>query len=167
MSAERAYGVDLLTGAFQRERFEAELSRSVIDARKHGTPLSLVWIDVDELAEHNDIHGRDSLDAGLMWLASKLSKLVNGRGPLGRVEGGAFATFLPAISREEALVLCEQIRRVIPRTLHASSFGDYRLRVSVGIATLKSSEPWGNLIDAAETACRNAKQRGRDAVVAR
>lgn len=167
MSAELARGIDLLTGALVREAFEAVVAQAVREARRGGQVLSLLWVDVDELCELNDLHGRDALDTTLSWLATRLSKLIDGRGPIGRVEGGAFAALLPGVEREEALVRSDQIRRAIPKLLHSSAFGDYRLMVSVGVASLKPTEPWGNFLEAAETACRNAKQRGRDAVVAR
>ena len=41
------------------------------------------------------------------------------------------------------------------------------LTVSVGVAGLKRNEPWGNLFEAAEDACRKAKQGGRDRTVHR
>lgn len=167
MSAEVAHSVDLLTGAFKRDAFEAVVARAVRTARREGGQLSLLWIDVDELSEHNDLHGRTAMDTSLSWLASRVSKLIDGRGPLGRVTGGAFAVLLEGLSKEEALILSEQIRRVIPRLLHSSSFGDYRMHVSLGVASLRPTEPWGNFLEAAEDACRNAKMGGRDAVVAR
>jgi PleD family two-component response regulator len=55
----------------------------------------------------------------------------------------------------------------VAATPHASRFGDYYLTVSVGVATLRRGEPWGNLIEAAERACLKAKQGGRDTVVSR
>ncbi|MBX5483986.1 MAG: GGDEF domain-containing protein [Myxococcaceae bacterium] len=167
MSAELVRGIDLLTGALSREAFEAVVARAVHEARRDGRVLSLLWIDVDELCELNDIHGRDALDASLSWLATRLSRVIDGRGPIGRVEGGAFAALLPDVTRDAALVLSDQIRRAIPRLVHSSAFGDYRIAVSVGVASLKPTEPWGNFLEAAEMACRRAKQGGRDAVVAR
>ncbi len=159
--------VDLLTAAWKREYFEQELAREVRGAHREATPLALLWIDVDELEVHNDLHGRASVDAALAWLASRISLLLDGRGPIARLEGGAFGVYLRSTSREQALRLSEELRRTVPRTLHSSAFGDYRLTVSVGVVTLRRSEPWGNFIDAAEYACRCAKQGGRDLVVAR
>ncbi|MGA9522504.1 MAG: GGDEF domain-containing protein [Myxococcaceae bacterium] len=159
--------VDLLTGAWKREHFDQELARVVQGAHWDASHLSLLWIDVDELEVHNDVHGRASVDAALAWLASRISILLDGRGPIARLEGGAFGVYLPSTSREQALRLSEELRQSVPRTLHSSAFGDYRLTVSVGVAVLRRSEPWGNFIDAAEYACRCAKQGGRDAVVAR
>lgn len=165
--SEVAPRVDLLTGAFQRGRFEELLVQLMAEARRTRSPLSLLHVDVDDLQEHNDVHGRDSLDAALSWLASKLSAVLDGKGPIGRVGGDEFAVALPKVSLEQARRLAETLRRTVPRTLHASAFGDYRLTVSVGVVALRPNEPVGNLLDAAEEACLRAKQSGRDTVVSR
>lgn len=167
MSGELAPWLDLLTGAWQREHFEAQLSRAVRDSRRARTPLSLLWIDVDELSEHNDVHGRAVVDIALSHLVSQLGAVIDGRGPIGRMSGGAFAVMLSGLSRDRVLLLSEQLRRQAPKTVHSSAFGDFRLTISVGVAVLRSSEPWGNFLEAAESACTHAKQGGRDVVVAR
>ena len=159
--------VDLLTGAYQRGRFEDELSQAVSRAKRTGTPLSLLHVDIDELQEHNDLHGRDALDQAVSWLASKVSAVVDGRGPIGRIGGDELAVLMLGVGIEKAAELAETLRRLVPKTLHASSFGDYRLTVSVGVVAMRPEELSGNLLEAAEDACRRAKQGGRNAVCRR
>lgn len=159
--------IDLLTGAYQRPYFEALLAQAVKRAHQGKSWLSVVRIDIDDLQEHNDLHGEATLDSTLSWIATKVSALSDGGGPIGRVDGDEFALILEGQSLQDAAQLAEKIRRTIPRTVHSSAFGDYRVTVSVGVATLKASEPWGNLYDAAEAAVNRAKQGGRDTVVTR
>jgi diguanylate cyclase (GGDEF)-like protein len=159
--------IDLLTGAWKKGHFELHLARAVAKAQRLGEPLSLLLVDVDQLQEHNDVHGATQLDDSIGWLATKISDVVNGRGPIGRVGGGSFAVFLPGFSELRALRLAQRMRRAVAATPHASDSGDYRLTVSVGVATLRRGEPWGNLLEAAERACLKAKQGGRDTVAAR
>ncbi len=167
MTVELAREVDLLTGAWKRERFEVELSKAVAETRKAQRPLALLWIDIDDLQEHNDLHGRASMDAVLGWLAEQLSGIIDGQGPICRVGGDEFGVFVRNCSVERALRLAQRIRRTVPSTAHRSELGEFRLTVSVGVAALRRGEPWGNLVEAAEGACRRAKQGGRDAVVGR
>ena len=159
--------IDLLTGAFMRPHFESQLARAVRRAHQGKTPLSIVRIDIDDLQEHNDLHGRATLDATLSWVATKVSAHSDGRGAIGRVDGDEFALLLEGMELHDAAALAEKIRKTVPRTVHSSAFGDYRITVSVGVASLKASEPWGNLFDAAEAAVTRAKQGGRDIVVTR
>ncbi|MFL5321826.1 MAG: GGDEF domain-containing protein [Myxococcaceae bacterium] len=159
--------IDLLTGAFQRAHFEDLLAKAVSRCARDRKPLALLRIDVDDLQEHNDLHGRAALDQALSWLASKVSLALDGKGPIGRIDGDEFAVFLEGVPLSKAVELAEALRRLIPRTLHSSGFGDYRLTVSAGVAALKPGEPWGNLFDAAEAAMTRAKQGGRDLVASR
>lgn len=159
--------VDLLTGAYKRSRFEDEVARAVAHARRVKAPLSLLHVDIDDLQEHNDLHGRDALDLALSWLASKVSEVSDGRGPIGRIGGDELAIVMPGVGLEQAAELAETLRRLVPRTVHASSFGGYRLTISVGVVALRPQELSGNLLDAAADACRRAKQGGRNAVCRR
>ena len=165
--SDRAPHVDLLTGAFKKAHLEAQLVQAVGEAKKRRTPLCLIHVDIDELQEHNDLHGRDTLDVAISWLAGKISEVIDGQGPIGRVGGDEFAVVLPGVTLDRAKRLAEKLRRLVPQTLHASTFGDYRLTVCVGVAALRAQEPSGNLLDAAEEACTRAKQAGRDGVVSR
>jgi diguanylate cyclase (GGDEF)-like protein len=167
VSGEFAPWVDLLTGAYTRPHFEGLLARAVRTAHQGHTPLVLLRLDVDDLQEHNDLHGQAALDTGLSWLASRVAQVVNGRGPLGRLGGDDFVVLLERVQLPESLQLAEEVRRSAGRVLHASPFGDYRLTLSVGVAALRPSEPWGNLMDAAERAVTRAKQAGRDTVALR
>lgn len=163
---ELAPQIDLLTAAWKRRYFLVQLARAVAEAQRFRQPLALIHLDVDDLQEHNDVHGQASVDGALSWLAARMANVLDGRGPIGRLEGGAFATFLP-FALEPALKMAERLRRTVPQTRHASAFGDYHLTISAGVAALRRGEPWGNLFEAAENACRKAKQGGRDGVVHR
>jgi diguanylate cyclase (GGDEF)-like protein len=113
------------------------------------------------------VQGAAAVDGALAWIASQISEVVDGQGPIGRLEGGAFAVYLPNYTLPRALRLAEQVRDRISRTRHDSSFRGHRLTVSVGVAALRPGEPCGNLLEAAEQACRKAKQGGRDAIAQR
>ena len=159
--------LDLSTGAWKREYFEAQLARAVAASHRSKLPMAMIQLDVDDLQEHNDVHGTEPLDSSLSEIAQQLSQVLNGRGPIARLSGGAFATYLPGFTLDHALSVAEDIRRSIPVTEHSSPTGKYRLTVSLGVAALRPAEPWGNLMEAAEIACRKAKQGGKDTIVHR
>jgi diguanylate cyclase (GGDEF)-like protein len=159
--------LDLLTGAWKRDYFELQLARAVSDSHRARQALSIIQLDVDDLQEHNDLHGASTLNESLGWVAIRMSQVLNGRGPIARIEGGTFATFLPQFTLPRALAVAERIRSRIHNTRHASQSGEFQLSVSMGVACLRANEPWGNLLDAVDAACRKAKQGGRDLVVHR
>ena len=158
--------LDLLTGALGRELFEQKLAEAVTRARQARRPLSLIVLDVDELLELNDLHGAEIADRALGQLAEVLCERLDGRGPLGRLEGGTFAVFLfgtAAEAKRAGEAICADCAR--------ASFGGegatFSLTISVGVAQLRPAEPWGNLLETAETACRYAKIGGRNQVAVR
>jgi diguanylate cyclase len=167
MSADFAVGVDLSTGAFTRARFESELAKAVSVARRGKQTLSVIYLDVDDFTEHRDIHGADRAEELLSWMADEISRSVDGRGPLGRVEDDGFSLYLPAMTLTEACTLGERLRAQIAAVRHHGASGPFSVTVSVGVAALRKNEPWGNLLEAAENACRKAKQGGRDRMARR
>lgn len=165
--SERAPHIDPGTGAFLRPHFEALLAAARRDASTARMPLTVLWVDVDEAQEANDAHGRGAVDAALSALAEDVSAVLDGRGPVGRVEGAAFASFLFAVTADGASRLGEALRRRFSARAFPSEAGPFHLTVSVGVAALRPGEPYGNLLEAAQAACVQAKQGGRDRVVAR
>jgi diguanylate cyclase (GGDEF)-like protein len=159
--------IDLLTGAYLRPYLEEELAYAVAEAKRGQGPLSIIHIDVDDLQEHNDLFGRATLDQALSALVSTIASIIDGQGPIGRLGGDEFAVLLLGVARERATRLAERIRLAAAQPGPATPQGLLRLTVSVGVASLRPSEPLGNLLEAAEEACRRAKQSGRNSVVTR
>jgi diguanylate cyclase (GGDEF)-like protein len=165
--SERAPQICPLTGAYLRPYFESLLARAVSDAHSARMPLTVLWVDADETQEGNDTHGREAMDAALSALVDELAAELDGRGPIGRMEGDAFAASLFAVAPYMGERLAEGLRRrLAARTFHSGT-GDFRLTVSVGVAGLRPGEPYGNLLEAAEATCVQAKQAGRNRVVVR
>lgn len=167
MTASVARGLDVVTGALGRAQLEAELYRAVSEARKSRSPLSLVYVDVDEYQEHEDSHGVEALHPVLSWLVDQMVDVFGGVGPLGRLDTDGFVAMLPGIEAARAYRLAEVLRFRVGACVHELVSGPLSMTVSVGVAGLKRHEPWGNLLEAAEVACRKAKQGGRDRTVHR
>ena len=68
----------------------------------------------------------------LSWLAEQIAEVVDGRGPLGRVDEDAFGVFLPAMALADACRVGETLRMKIASVRHPASAGPFRLTVSVG-----------------------------------
>lgn len=164
---ERAPQFCPLTGAYLRPYFESLLAKAVSDAHLARIPLTVLWVDVDETQEGNDAHGREAMDAALSGLVDEFAAELDGRGPIGRMEADAFAVSLYAVTPDMGVRLAEGLRRRLATRRFHSGAGGLHLTVSVGVAGVRSGEPYGNLLDAAEAACVQAKQAGRNQVVVR
>jgi diguanylate cyclase (GGDEF)-like protein len=164
---ERAPQVCPRTGAYLRPHFESLLATAVADAHQARLPLTVLWVDADETQEGNDAHGHEAMDAALSALVDELAAELDGRGPIGRMEGDAFAAALYAVTPDMGTRLAEGLRRRLAARAFRTAAGSFHLTVSVGVAGLRAGEPYGNLLEAAEAACVQAKQAGRDHVVVR
>jgi len=140
------------------ERLETEVARSV----RHGHPLSLLMIDVDEFKKVNDTFGHVVGDKVLAALGSVLRAEVRSFDLAGRLGGDEFAVLLPDASASSALVLAERIRREAARVMEVP------MTLSVGVSDLDPSAPTAeHLVDDADFALYQAKGAGRDGVAVR
>jgi diguanylate cyclase (GGDEF)-like protein len=92
--AEAAADEDPLTGVRNRRGFMRELARVVADARRYGTPASLVYFDVDHLKALNDRFGHAAGDAALTAIAARLVGHVRASDVVARMGGDEFAVLL-------------------------------------------------------------------------
>ena len=160
MSA-RVAELDLDTAAYTRQAFERELAFAVQVARRAAQPCSLLVVDVDEFQALRDVRGDLAADTCLEALAERISSESSGAGPIGRLGPDTFGLLVPGWALPRACALADRLRSA------ARADPSVMATVSVGVAALRPSEPWGNLLEAAETACTRAKQAGRDRSVHR
>ncbi|MBT2727057.1 GGDEF domain-containing protein [Bacillus sp. ISL-75] len=136
--------------------------------------LSLILLDIDHFKIVNDTYGHQSGNEILFELASRLKKLVGGRGTVARYGGEEFVVLLPDSAKEEAYQMAEQIRQMIsnwPFTLKQSLDIDnthqkVMITASIGVATApEDAEDALALIRHADRALYvGAKRAGRNRV---
>jgi diguanylate cyclase (GGDEF)-like protein len=154
---------DALSGLYTRPAFEQRVRAVVADAKaaKHWTAL---YVDVDQLHVINDSFGMHVGDSVL----GQLGELMRNRLPPGafaaRISGDRFAVLLPT-QLEDAEKFAESVRVGVEQlgTMH----GESRLHVSASIGVALLDTAAGELMHslaAAETACKAAKDRGRNRV---
>lgn len=159
--------VDVLTHCVAPPFFRTELADAVFRARRAKTPLSLVWLDVDECAVKNQDHGVERVNEALARLGQTLKGLVGTRGTVGRLQGAAFAVLLPGVTREAAHALGQTLRSAAEQLEHPSEGARLQLRLSGAVVQAMPNELPLNLLEAAEVLSVRAKQAGRDQLLLR
>lgn len=101
---------DPLTGLLNRGVFESILWREFNRALRYDSPLSLVFIDLDDFKSVNDGFGHDAGDALLRYLGTRLMEMSRDSDVIGRYAGDEFLILLPSSTSEEARKLTERIR---------------------------------------------------------
>jgi diguanylate cyclase (GGDEF)-like protein len=166
--ARKANGViesnyDAMSGLYTRPAFEQRV-RAVVGAAKKQTLWSALYIDTDQLHVINDHFGMHIGDS----VIGQLGELIRRRLPPGafgaRISGDRFALLLPT-GLEDAAQFAESLREGVEQlgTMH----GEARMHVSISIGVALLDTESGELMHslaAAETACKAAKDRGRNRV---
>lgn len=157
---------DPLTGLGNRrylvERLEAELER----CRRNGTPLSLGVLDVDYFKAVNDRLGHERGDRLLCHISDVLADQLREYDLCGRWGGEEFVLVFPETTADEAVAVCDRLRRTIRDTPTPADLAVDRVTVSIGISTTEE-EPEGSYsaaIDRADRRMLAAKEAGRDRV---
>jgi diguanylate cyclase (GGDEF)-like protein len=166
----RLAATDPLTGLSNRRVLDRRLDEEWGRAKRNGTPISVLFIDVDHFKLFNDTYGHAAGDEVLSAVAECIALAV--RRPIdlvARYGGEEFAVVLPDTPAEGALKMAEKIRRRVQgmKLLHAHN--DHgTVTVSVGCATclpISGGSALG-LVAAADEQLYAAKAAGRNQVKA-
>ncbi len=162
---------DGLTGIANRRKFDAIWEAEWQRAARQGLPLAVVMIDVDHFKTYNDHYGHQGGDDCLKQVALALANTVNRPCDLvARYGGEEFVAILPGLMGEEAVQVAEELRQsvYICQIPHARNSAAPVVTISVGVAygVPDNKAPPGELLGAADAMLYQAKQEGRNRVVA-
>ncbi|MBX3246402.1 MAG: GGDEF domain-containing protein [Myxococcales bacterium] len=153
---------DPLTGLHNRRHLDARLEEEVAFARRHGTPLSVLLLDVDHFKRVNDDHGHQAGDAVLRVLGALLTKLLRTEDLVARYGGEEIAIAARGTDAVNALILADRIRRRVEAMSMPWEGATLRVTVSVGVATWSGEMDVAALLGAADGALYRAKDEGRN-----
>ena len=125
---------DPLTGLYNRRLFSETFEKEMNRAKRYGSPLGLVILDLHRFKEVNDKHGHPRGDEVLRAAAATLRKALRTSDFAFRIGGDEFALLLPQTDAAQALGLSRRIESVF-----AEAVLPLQLSVSVtmdhGVAT--------------------------------
>jgi diguanylate cyclase (GGDEF)-like protein len=151
---------DQLTGLPNHRAVHQRLAADLAAATRHGTPLSVAMIDVDNFKEINDRHGHDRGDAVLSFVADCMRRVVRASDTVGRLGGDEFMWILPDTNSSAAVKAVERARELIA---HAGPSIDIAT-TSVGICDTVSTSDSAELVRRADVALYASKASGRNQV---
>jgi len=163
-AAEYNAAFDSLTGLANRRTVHASLTAAVSRARRAGTPLTVIALDLDHFKTVNDRHGHPAGDALLAAVGAALTAGVRDGDVPARVGGEEFVVLLPDTDEPSALLVAERLRTAVSR-LDVPGVPQ-SVTTSLGVAHL---DPWdldaSCLLRRADEALYAAKDLGRNRVV--
>lgn len=153
---------DLLTGVWNRFRFERELEGEVDRSQRYGYPLSLLFMDIDNFKPINDELGHSVGDRVLKDMGNLLSEQLRHSDRLCRWGGEEFLVMAPHTSIADAAMLAEKLRHSVAA---ADLLDDRTVTISIGVAGLRPGEGQRRLIRRADQCLYQAKAAGRNCIV--
>ncbi|WP_136255009.1 GGDEF domain-containing protein [Onishia niordana] len=156
---------DDLTGLPNRRKLMGELGREISLSNRHGTPLSLMMIDIDHFKRVNDTWGHLQGDKVLRRLAELCNDLLREEDCLARLGGEEFAVLLPLTPIAKCKAMAERLRQEIAR--HDFGLPEGGITISTGITEHRIGELRDQLLERADQRLYAAKHLGRNCVVAK
>lgn len=155
---------DPLTGVNNRSSFHKVLDREVEMSHRHGTPLSLIMLDVDRFKSINDEHGHMVGDMALKSIAKCMLACIRESDILFRYGGEEFCIALANTSLAGARKLAERVRRALEILVLRTSAARLHVTASFGVATLEDNDDAAHLVEKADHSLYRAKELGRNRI---
>jgi two-component system cell cycle response regulator len=157
---------DQKTGLFTDRYFRQILHVEFKRALRHGTPLSMLWIDIDDFKSINDTTNYEFGDEVLRYVATALRNGIRETDYAARFGGDEFTLLLPHTTPAEAVQTAIRIRRKIAGQIVQAHGFSRTVTLSIGIDTYAGrteSNP-DELRARANKALHVAKRNGKDQV---
>lgn len=152
---------DGLTTLYNHRYFYHKLSEEFDRARRFERPLSLIFIDIDDLKVVNDRHGHLKGDAVLRELSRLIKSAARSTDTVARYGGDEFTIILPETSGDQAVALAQRLLEKVlaHRFVHS---GNLPVTISVGVVSLNDGVSRAvDLVSRADKAAYRAKTVGK------
>jgi|GEM_PF-757103 len=153
---------DALTGLFNRRRFNEEVERALMHAKRFGESGAVLFLDLDGFKFVNDSLGHAAGDELIGRVANQLAATLRETDTLARVGGDEFAVLLARCDQAAAVHVAEKLLATLRCT--AATGRDARVSSSIGIALFGGDDALtaDELVVEADIAMYDAKEAGKD-----
>ncbi|MDQ3037547.1 MAG: GGDEF domain-containing protein [Myxococcota bacterium] len=158
---------DRLTGVFNRHFLDERLLSEMSYAKRHGTTLSVLFVDADHFKAVNDTHGHAGGDEVLRQIASLLQRTMRSEDVVARYGGEEFVVVVRGIAAIGVLAVAERLRAGVEALRIEVAGAHVPVTISVGVATQSPESDHAGveeLLAVADAALYRAKASGRNRV---
>lgn len=160
---ERMANYDVLTSLPNRVLLADRLRQSMIQCKRHGQSLAVVFLDLDGFKRVNDQHGHDLGDELLIVISQRMKEALREGDTLARIGGDEFVAVLADLVKVED---CQPVlERLLLVSAESVSIDNKILNVSASIGVTLYPEDNGDadlLIRHADQAMYMAKELGKN-----
>ncbi|MDP2759763.1 MAG: GGDEF domain-containing protein [Sideroxyarcus sp.] len=157
---------DQLTGALNRRGLDEVADVELKRADRNKTPLSFALIDIDNFKKLNDTLGHQAGDRALAHLTQVIKETLRPTDAVGRYGGEEFVIILPDTDLEAAVETIQRLQRDLTKKFFLHNNEKILVTFSAGVALRGEDEGQEDLLRRADKAMYQAKQAGKNRVVA-
>jgi diguanylate cyclase (GGDEF)-like protein/PAS domain S-box-containing protein len=152
---------DGLTGLPNRMLLTDRVNQAIARARRNGTRVAVMYLDLDGFKHINDSLGHAFGDKTLQSVATRLVSCVRSSDTVSRQGGDEFVVLLSEISHAaDASITARKILTALTSS-HAFNEASLHITLSIGLSTYpEDGEDAETLIKNADTAMYQAKEKG-------
>jgi len=157
---------DQLTGALNRRGLDEAVDVEMKRADRNRSPFSVALIDIDNFKRLNDTLGHQAGDRALTHLTQVIKETLRPTDAVGRYGGEEFLILLPDTPLEAAVETIQRLQRDLTKKFFLHNNEKILVTFSAGVALRIEGEDQEDLIGRADKAMYQAKQTGKNRVVA-
>jgi len=153
---------DALTRLPNRSLFNERLTQALVQAKREGAILALLYLDLDGFKEINDTHGHLAGDKALQHIADRLTECIRESDCVARLGGDEFVIFLSGLEfKYDAEVVAKKIIDSVQKPFFYNDV-NLKMGVSIGISIYPDDHLPEKLFEHADSAMYEAKRAGKN-----
>ncbi|MGN2391485.1 diguanylate cyclase [Pelomicrobium sp. P1] len=155
---------DSLTGALNRVGLAEAWHREAARADRHGAPLAVAMLDVDNFKQLNDAWGHQVGDEALRALAQTMRHSLRPTDVVARYGGEEFVLLFPETELEEAAKVLVRLQRELTKNIYLHDQRRPIVTFSAGVTLRRAGEDDNVVLGRADKALYQAKRAGKNRV---
>lgn len=155
---------DPLTAILNRRAWMERAGSLVHQAHASGSPLCLLFLDIDDFKQINDRMGHEAGDTALVNVARLIGSVLRPEDQLGRYGGEEFVAVLPRCDVARALRIAERLCTSVQTAAIPGVSEGSVLTLSIGVAEIEPGDDLARLLSRADRAMYDAKHAGRNRI---
>ena len=154
--------IDPLTSIANNRAFYEAANMEFEKAKRHGFPISVLYMDLDNFKEVNDRLGHSTGDHLLKIVAQTIIKNIRTIDTVARLGGDEFGILLPQTGPDSAFIVAGKIKEMIMLIMKKNN---WPVTTSIGVVSyLKSPQSVDEMIKKADLLMYSAKSGGKNTI---
>jgi len=157
---------DALTGCYNKKAIEEFLHKFIYNySRYKQGGFSILMMDIDFFKKINDTYGHLVGDMALKEMAKSVKSLIRKSDLCGRFGGEEFLLILPNTDLAGAIIVANRINEKVKNNVFVHEDQEVKFTVSIGVTTMQDDDDYCSLVQRADKALYEAKDKGRDTII--